>query len=191
MEIKRLIVGALLTNCYLLISKNEPRSRETSLRGESAVVDPGGGAKEILKEIKNAKLNLKYIILTHSHIDHTFSALKIKQKTGAKILIHKEEKDFVKFGVDRFLKDKEKVKIGEDSLEVIHTPGHTKGSICLKGDNFIFTGDSIFKDGYGRTDLPGGSQDELKQSLKKLGKFFKTGMIIYPGHGEVFKIEKR
>jgi glyoxylase-like metal-dependent hydrolase (beta-lactamase superfamily II) len=177
LEIKNFIVGPLLTNCYLLISN-----------GEAAVIDPGGGAKLILKEIEKNKVKLKYIILTHGHWDHTLSALKIKKETGAKILLHEAEKEFVKFKVDQFLKEDE-IKIGSSLLKVIPTPGHTKGSICLLGEGFIFTGDTIFKDGYGRTDLEGGSQKDLENSLKKLEKILRPGMKVYPGHGEIFEIK--
>jgi len=183
MEIKHLIVGPLLTNCYILISK-----------GEALAIDPGGGLKKILKEIGEAKL--KYIILTHYHWDHLLAAPKLKKVTSAKILIHEDVKDFIKFEVDQFLKEGDEIgyppfgRVGEISLKVIHTPGHTKGSICLAGDDFIFTGDTIFEDGYGRTDLPGGSQKDLEKSLKKLEKILKPGMKIYPGHGSIFKIKK-
>jgi len=200
MKIKRMIVGMFLTNCYLLISDKEPRSRprrestslrgrETSLRDEAAIIDPGGGSKEILKEVQDNNLNLKYIILTHSHPDHIFSTFKIKQKTKAQVFIHEAEKDFIKFKVDKFLREGDRIKIGKTLLKVLHTPGHSKGSICLLGDKYIFTGDTIFKDGYGRTDLPGGSPGDLKSSLQRLSKFFKKGIIIYPGHGEIFKIK--
>jgi len=196
MDIKHFIVGPLLTNCYLLISKDE-----------AVVIDPGGGVKTILKEIEESGAKLKYIILTHGHWDHTFSAPKIKKETRAKILIYEAEKEFVKFEVDKFLKDGDEIKIGNSFLKVIHTPGHTKGSICLLGENEIFTGDTIFKDGYGRTDLKGGSQKDLENSLKKLSKILKPGslklcfisrlaplrgtrrMKVYPGHGETFEIE--
>jgi glyoxylase-like metal-dependent hydrolase (beta-lactamase superfamily II) len=177
LEIKNFIVGPFLTNCYLLISN-----------GEAAVIDPGGGAKLILKEIEKNKAKLKFIILTHGHWDHTLSALKIKKETGAKILLHEAEKEFVKFKVDQFLKEDE-IKIGSSLLKVIPTPGHTKGSICLLGQGFIFTGDTIFKDGYGRTDLEGGSKEDLENSLKKLEKILRPGMKVYPGHGEIFEIK--
>ena len=178
MDIKHFIVGPLLTNCYLLVSN-----------GEAAVIDPGGGTKNILKEIEESKLKLKFIILTHGHWDHTLSALKIKVKTDAKILLHEAEREFIKFKTDKLLKDGDEIKIGNIVLKVIHTPGHTKGSICLLGENEIFTGDTIFKDGYGRTDLKGGSEEDLKNSLKKLEKISKPGMKIYPGHGEIFEAE--
>jgi len=175
MKIKHLIVGPLLTNCYVLISDRE-----------AAVVDPGGGLKRIFQEIEKNRAKLNYIILTHYHWDHVFGALKLKEKTGAKIFIHKEEKDFIKFKPDYFLNEGEEIKIGEDSLKVVHTSGHSKGGICLLGNGFIFTGDTLFGDGVGRTDLPGGSQKDLENSLKKLEKIIKPGTKVCPGHGPVF-----
>lgn len=161
MEIKRLIVGVLETNCYLLISDKE-----------LVIVDPGGEAEKILKEIKKSGAEPKYIINTHSHPDHTGANEKIKKATGAEILI---------------LKDKDRIKIGNSVLKVIHTPGHTKDSICLLGGNFIFTGDTLFENGQGRTDLPSGSQKEMEESLKKLARLLRPGITVYPGHGEIFK----
>jgi glyoxylase-like metal-dependent hydrolase (beta-lactamase superfamily II) len=174
MEIKNLVVGPLLTNCYIL-----------STEKEALVVDPGAGLKKILAELEGKKLN--YIVLTHYHWDHILLAKKLKEKTGAKILIHREEKDFIKFQPDKFLEDGEEIKIGKETLKVVHTPGHTKGSICLLGENFIFTGDTIFEDGFGRTDLPGGSKEDLEKSLEKLEKIIKRGMKVYPGHGPSFE----
>lgn len=174
MKIKNLIVGPLLTNCYILVSNKE-----------SAVIDPGAGLKKILKEIEEKRL--LYIILTHYHWDHSLLVLKLREITGGKILIHKEEKDFIKFKPDQFLDGGEEIRIGEEFLKVIHTPGHTRGSICLINKNFIFTGDTLFKDSVGRTDLPGGSQKDLEDSLKKLDKIIKPKMKIYPGHGPIFE----
>ena len=98
---------------------------------------------------------------------------KIRKETGATILTH--------------LEDGDEIKIGESVLKVLHTPGHTKGSICLLGEDFVFTGDTLFKDGHGRTDLPGGSQKDMEESLEKLSKLLKPGIIVYSGHGEIFK----
>jgi len=176
MEIKQLIVGPLLTNCYVLILENE-----------AIVIDPGFDLKKILKEIGDKKLN--YIILTHFHWDHILAALKLKEKTRAKILIHKAEKEYIKFQPDQFLDGGEEIKIGKEFLKVIHTPGHTKGSICLLFETGIFTGDLWFKDGTGRTDLPGGSQKDLQESLEKIKNFLKPEIKIYPGHGEIFEQE--
>lgn len=178
MRIKRLIVGELATNCYLLVSGED-----------AAVIDPGGEAEKILEEIRSGGAKLKYIINTHYHPDHTLANAKISQKTGAEILIHEAENDFIDFKVNRFLREGDEIKIGEIFLKVIHTPGHTKGSVCLLGKDFIFTGDTLFKDGYGRTDLAGGSGKEMEKSLEELEKLFTPGMSIYPGHGEIFKIK--
>jgi len=175
MKIRQLIVGPFLTNCYVLIDGIE-----------AAVIDPGGETKRIIDEADKNGAIIKYIILTHFHLDHTLSALEIKEKKVAKILIHEAEKKFLKFTPDEFLAEKSEIKIGKTYLEVIHTPGHTKGSICLIGDGFIFTGDTLFQDGYGRTDLPGGSPADLEKSLQKLKLIMKTGMKIYPGHGDAF-----
>lgn len=174
MEIKKLVVGPLLTNCYILISNEE-----------AIVIDPGADLKSILKEIEGKKLT--YIILTHYHWDHILAAQKLREKTEAKILIHKGEKDFIKFQPDQFLEGGEEIKIGKEYLKIIHTPGHTKGSISILGEDFIFVGDTIFEEGVGRTDLPGGSEKDLENSLKKLEKIIKKGMEIYPGHGNSFR----
>lgn len=174
-EIKKLVVGPLLTNCYLILSKRE-----------ALVIDPGGEIEEILDEIKKKKSKLKYIVSTHFHPDHILGNSLLKEKTGAKILIHEKEKSFINFKPDKFLKEGDNIKIGDLNLKVLNTPGHTKGSICLLGDNFIFTGDTLFKDGIGRTDLAGGSMPDIEKSLEKLSKIIKPGMMVYPGHGEIF-----
>ncbi|MDD4467156.1 MAG: MBL fold metallo-hydrolase [Candidatus Pacebacteria bacterium] len=162
MEIKRLVVGELFTNCYLLYSK-----------GELLVIDPGGEPERILEEIKKYKVFVKYIVNTHKHFDHILGNEKIKRETTAKVLEN--------------LKEGDEIKIGEVVLKIIETPGHAKESICLIGNNFIFTGDTLFKDGVGRVDLPGGSEKELEYSRERLFKMIKKGMEIYPGHGESFK----
>ena len=179
MKIKLLIVGPLLTNCYLVVSKDE-----------LLIIDPGGGKEKILKEAAKIKAKVKYIINTHGHPDHVFANEDIRKETGAKILIHEAEKDFIRFKADKFLEDGDEIKIGNSVLKVLHTPGHTKGGICLLGNNSVFTGDTLFKDGCGRTDLPGGSQEDLEKSLEKLKKILKPEMTVYPGHGEIFKIRR-
>lgn len=173
MEIKKLVVGPLLTNCYILSSNKK-----------AILIDPGGDFKEILKSLKEKEL--LFIILTHSHFDHTFLAKKIKEEKGGEILIHKKEKEFLEFEADRYLEDGENIKLGKENLKIIHTPGHSPGSICILGKNFILSGDTLFLDGVGRTDLPGGSEKDLKESLEKLKKIIKPEMKIYPGHGPEF-----
>jgi len=178
MKIKQLVVGELEGNCYLLASENE-----------LVVIDPGDEAERILKEIEQLKAIPKYIIITHCHPDHVLAVSGIKKKTNVKILIHEEEQ-FSGCRADEFLKEGSKIKIGNTVLKVVHTPGHTLGSICLLGDNFIFTGDTLFENGYGRTDLPGGSYKQMENSLKRLSQLLKPSIMVYPGHGKSFNIKK-
>ena len=163
MEIKTIKVGALETNCYLLISQKE-----------LAVIDPGAEAPKILEEIKKIGTKAKYIINTHHHFDHVSGNEGVRKETKAKLLAD--------------LKEGDKIKIGEIVLEVIHTPGHAEESICLLGDNLIFTGDTLFETGYGRTDLPGGSQQKIEESLQRIAKSLRPGMMVYPGHGRAFRV---
>ena len=170
MEIKRLVVGELATNCYLLTSK-----------GETAIIDPGGDARAILKETE--KLKVKQIIITHYHFDHVLAVQEVKEKTGAKVLIRQTGEDCLDFPTEPL---EQEVRIGEITLKVIPTPGHSRDSVCLLGSDFIFTGDTLFKDGYGRTDLPGGSPQDMEASLEKLAGIIRPGMMVYPGHGEFY-----
>jgi len=190
MILKTLIVGELETNCYIL---GDEKTRE------GIVIDPGGDFKLIEKALKELNLDIKYIVLTHGHSDHIVVLSELKKKTGAQILIHKEDSEmlsnpeknlsvfsytpFSAPGADRLLKDKDKIRIGKIELEVLHTPGHTEGSISLLTDKVIFTGDLIFCGSVGRTDLPGGSYQRLLRSIqdKILDKTDDT--VIYPGHG--------
>ncbi len=179
MEIQHLIVGDLVTNCYIIADK-----------GEVAIIDPGGEPEKILETAQKMG-NVKYIINTHYHPDHVLGNEFLRKNFNAQILVHQEEKDYLRFTPDRFLADGEKIRIGGIELEVILTPGHSRGSICLLAPNSIFTGDLLFVDGYGRTDLPGGSEEEIKKSLEKISGIIKPGMTVYPGHGEIFFTEKK
>jgi glyoxylase-like metal-dependent hydrolase (beta-lactamase superfamily II) len=180
MNIKKIKVGFLETNCYLLISNKEV-----------AIVDPGGEPDKILKELTEIEdKKVKYIINTHHHNDHIAANEETKKETGAKILIHKLESNFIEFKVDQFLQEGDKIIIGNEKIKVINTPGHTKGGICLIGEDFILTGDTLFYQGYGRTDLEGGSVQEMKKSLERLSKIIKPGMKVFPGHGESFIYKK-
>lgn len=161
MDIKRIIVGPIHTNCYLLISNNE-----------MAIVDPGGDPDLILNEIKKTNIKPKYIIITHNHFDHVLAKDIVQKETEAEILE---------------LREGDEIKIGNEVLKVISAPGHSKDSICLFGDDYVLVGDVIFKDGYGRTDLEGGSEQEMQESLKRLAELIKPGTRIFPGHGEIFE----
>jgi hydroxyacylglutathione hydrolase len=175
MNIKRFLVGWLSTNCYV-VSCEETK--------EAVVIDPGiegeREAEEILDFIKEKGLKIKYIINTHGHPDHTAGNTIIKEETGASILIH--ENDASRVHADRKLLDGDVLLVGFLKLVVLHTPGHTKGGISLLGDNVVFTGDTLFSGAIGRTDFPGGSHQELIQSIRSKLLPLPDAVEVYPGH---------
>ncbi len=178
----------LMTNCYL-VGHVETR--------EALVIDPGTDrekeVKKILKEIESDGFKIKYIVNTHGHPDHTGSNKTFKEKTGAPILIHELDVPMLKGPfADETLHDGDLVQVGEIVLRVLHTPGHSQGSISLIGNDVVFTGDTLFAGSIGRYDLPGGSLDEIKKSLQKL-MIMPDYMKVYPGHGPASTIgeEKR
>lgn len=206
MKIKKFIVGPVLTNCYLLETKNY-----------LAIIDPGFFDESLSAELALSKKKLKYIICTHYHFDHTGAVKRLRELyPQAKVLIHANEEKYLKHyfddqkfdivlgepgpgktqiekdsyvdpEVDRFLQDREKIDLEDVQFEVVLTPGHTKGSICLFGDDVVFSGDTIFEDGAGRTDLNGGDDADLNDSLERLSLLIKAGMHVYPGHGNDFE----
>jgi hydroxyacylglutathione hydrolase len=178
MQIKNIKVGAIDTNCYIVKEGNE-----------ILIIDPGGDFEKIVSEIDSKIKNIT-ILNTHYHYDHTLVNNQLREKYNAKILIHEDEKPFINFKADKFLKNDDIVKIATKKLKVIHTPGHTQGGICLMEEGVLFSGDTLFENGYGRTDLPGGDDAEMFKTLQKLNDLIPNGTIIYPGHGNSFKWEK-
>jgi len=190
--IRTLEVTGFFTNCYLVACE------ET---GEAAVIDPGGEAERILKAVAERQLKVRYIINTHGHIDHVGANARVKEATGAQILIHAadapylldERRNLLLYlpeargslaPADRTLEEGEVISLGTTvRLTVLHTPGHTPGGICLVGDGLIFTGDTLFAGSIGRTDLPGGSYAELLRSIREKLLVYPDETIIYPGHG--------
>ena len=175
MIIKRFTVGWLSTNCYVV------GCEETK---EAAVIDPGleseAEAEPILDYIKQKDLHIKYIINTHGHPDHVSGNNFMKEATGASILIHESNSERVQ--ADRKLRDGDVIHVGNYKLVVLHTPGHTKDGISLLGDNVVFTGDTLFAGSIGRTDFPGGSFQELMQSIKTKLLPLPDSFKVYPGH---------
>lgn len=192
MFFKRLVVGMLETNCYLIGCKSSK---------EAAVIDPGGeeGVDLILKLLQENNFDLKYIINTHGHIDHITGNKALKAKTKALLLIHKLDahmlvdtnKNFSIFTgkeicsppADRFLEEGDEIILGSLKLTVIHTPGHTTGGISIVLNNIVFTGDTLFAGGVGGTDLPGGSYKDLQKSIKEKLLKLSDDKVVYPGHG--------
>ena len=185
---RKLIVGPLATNCYIVGSEST---------GEGAIIDPGDEAKVILRSVKDLSLDIKLIILTHGHWDHTGALKEVKQATGAKVAMHGDdaeslhkqpsaEKGFfypTPPEPDWLLKDGDKIDIGDLHFTVLHTPGHSPGGICILGDGVIFSGDTLFDSSIGRSDFPGGSYSQLMNSISTKLMTLPDDTIVYPGHG--------
>jgi len=175
MNMKCFKVGYLSTNCYVVTCE------ETK---QAAIIDPGLETKKeadpILDYIKQNGLVLKYIINTHGHPDHISGNMIMKQATGASILIHENHKGHA--NADKKLSNGDVIHVGTIKLTVLYTPGHTKSDICLLGDNFVFTGDTLFAGAVGRTDFPGGSFQEIIQSIKTKLLPLPDSFKVYPGH---------
>ncbi len=179
MLIHTLPVGELETNCYLV---EDEKSREV------LIIDPGDEAPKILKVLRERKLKPLYIINTHGHPDHASGNLELKEKIQIPILIHEFDASMLSFigspKADRFLKDGDQINLGGLTFKVLHTPGHTPGSISLYSEveKVLFSGDTLFAGGIGRIDLPYSSPKDMAPSLKKLLSL-PPETKVYPGHG--------
>jgi len=184
-------ISAMGVNCYI-VGCEETR--------EVAVIDPGGNPRGIVNLLKENDLVATYIINTHGHIDHIGGNQGLKEATGAQILIHEQDAKMLvnpssnlsflmgtkvsSPAADRFIKEGDIIKIGNTvELEVIHTPGHSQGGICLKTDDIIFVGDTLFQGSIGRTDFPGGSYPLLIKMIKEKLLCYGDEVVAYPGHG--------
>ena len=194
MKIENVFAGGWYSNCYILCANGDDGKLHCAL------IDPSCPANKILERISALGATLDLIILTHGHFDHIYNLDALKAKTGAPACVHKNDaemlsdgrknayslffgKNFATYSADRLLEDGDELVIGQESLKVISTPGHSKGSICLLGNGFMITGDTLFAEGYGRCDLYGGDAMALLSSLRSL-KNYDPALIIYPGHGE-------
>lgn len=189
MLLDSLAVGPFASNCYILGSEKTHGG---------IVIDPGADANEILGRIKALGLDIKWILLTHGHPDHTAALKSVKEVTGGQVAIHSADAKVLGDRVmamllglgfssppkpDRLLSDGDVIRAGDVGLAVIHTPGHTPGSICLLGDGVVFSGDTLFNLGIGRSDLPGGNGEELIRSIKTGLLVLGDDTMVYPGHG--------
>jgi len=188
MILKKLIIGPLGTNCYIFGNDKEV-----------VIIDPGAESDTIIREIEALNATPLYILLTHGHFDHTMQVGKIKRYFEIPLLYNQKEFDngiFIK-KADRWLKQGDLITVGKNvKLQVLETPGHSPGSICLyskdvkelnnnKIDGIVFTGDLIFRRSVGRTDIPGGNSDQLFESIKNKIMYnpdLSDNFLILPGH---------
>lgn len=188
MFVKQMEVGRFAVFAYLV-------GDETT--GEALVIDPAADAHRILTEAGKKGLKIKYIVNTHSHIDHIMGNKEMKDLTGASIIIHEKEREALvqqssymmsMFGAeasppaDLSVKEGDSIAIGKVSLEVIHTPGHSPGSISLHANGLVFTGDTLFVGAVGRTDLEGGSWHTLVSSIRAKLFLLPDDTVVLPGH---------
>ena len=190
MKIFKYSVGVMRTNSYIVLDEETKKA---------AIIDPGDESDKLLSALESKGAELSYIILTHGHFDHIIAIPEIKEKTGASLLIHKDDAPMLVDGrlsllsrftdldidfpmPDRLLNDGDKITLGNGEIKVTHTPGHTPGSICLTVESDLISGDTLFRECVGRYDVPGGSYETLLKSLEKIKELDIKGKI-YPGHG--------
>lgn len=178
-------------NCYIIFSEKTKAG---------IIVDPAMGAKEIVKIIEDEEINIKYIVLTHAHVDHFAAVPELMELLNVELLIHEDDAkqlldenlnfsaemlpEAISLKADRLLKDGELIEVEDMSFKVIHTPGHTKGGMCLSIGNILVTGDTLFTGSIGRTDFYGGNFDTIISSIKEKLFVYPDDTIILPGHGD-------
>ncbi|MFC1841081.1 MBL fold metallo-hydrolase [Thermodesulfobacteriota bacterium] len=189
MEIEQVKVGFMDVFCYIISCENTK---------EALVIDPAGDEDYLVEKIREKGFDLKYIVNTHGHPDHTGGNARVKELTGAEIVMHEEDDKLfnsqegrnhaAQMGfapspdADLHVKDNDEIVIGDVKLKVIHTPGHSRGGICLYGDGNLFAGDTLFVGAIGRTDLPGGDYEEYMDSINKKLMTLPEDTVLWPGH---------
>ena len=190
MLIQGFVTGPLETNTYLIADR---------AAGEALVVDPGGDPGEILEFLAKERLRCRNIVNTHGHFDHVSGNRALKSATGASLLIHEGDEPMLAEAStharhfllhaenspppDILLADQEELRVGSVLLRVVHTPGHSPGGITLVAKGAAFCGDLVFHGSVGRTDLPGGSERVLLDSIRRQIMTLPDDTVLYPGHG--------
>jgi len=190
MRIKQMIVGSMAVCCYLV------RCQET---GKGMIIDPGGNDDDVLAAIKKEDMDVEYIVNTHAHPDHVCGNARLQKETGARIVMHEDDAAFfvrpdiasyfASLGLpespapDKLVKDGDVLTVGKMSFDIIHTPGHTPGGICLYAEPHLFTGDTLFVGAIGRTDFPGGDYAQFMRSIKERLLLLPADTVVWPGHG--------
>lgn len=190
MRIYPVPVGEMGTNCYIIAD-------ETTNCG--AVIDPGADGAVLLRKTEELGIDLKYILLTHTHYDHIGAVAELKRATGAAIAVGAEDADGLNDGrwnlsaftgetiapseADVLLRDGDELRMGELCIRVLFTPGHTKGGVCFLAEDNLFAGDTLFAQSVGRSDFPGGNPQTLLHSIRTKLMTLEDSVRVYPGHG--------
>jgi hydroxyacylglutathione hydrolase len=189
MEIEQMQVGFMAVFCYIV---GCPRTKD------ALVIDPAGDEDRIVRRIDEKGYHLKYIVNTHFHPDHVGGNARMKELTGARIVMHKLDVPYSQrpeaqatarqMGfepsppVDIMVEDGDRITVGDVSLEVLHTPGHSPGGMCILGEGNVFTGDTLFVGAVGRTDMPGASMSEFMKAIKEKLLTLPDDTVVWPGH---------
>lgn len=190
MKIVRIPAGIYAANCYIIYSE---------VTRDAIVVDPSGDVDDILSSIRENGLKIKYIVLTHGHADHIGGVKELKKVLSVPVMIHEDDREIlvdgnknlstimamgtVEIEPDILLKDGDIIEFGDEKAQVIHTPGHTRGGICIKIGDSMITGDTLFTGSIGRTDLLGGDYDSIINSIKDKIMIYSDDIKVFPGHG--------
>ncbi len=197
MKINQYVVGEVQTNCYIIINE------ETK---ECLIVDPGAAARQLASRIKADALKPVAVLLTHGHFDHAGAAKELAEEFEILIYAHEAEEDTLKeprknvswmvgreesYKADVYVNERETLNLAGFSIQVIHTPGHTKGGCCyyFKDEQVLFSGDTLFAQSVGRTDFPGGSMSEIVRSIREKLMVLPDETTVYPGHNDVTTIK--
>lgn len=198
LKIHKIIVGMIETNCYIIQDEESK---------DAIIIDPGDNEDEIFEFInKHGIKHIPYIFYTHGHIDHVRANPKLKKLTNSKIAVHKNDVELIENGElcgatylgisyhehspDIVIQDKDEFEFSGNKIKVIHTPGHTQGCVCYLIDNYLFSGDTLFKSSVGRTDLYGGNYEMILKSIKDKLFILPDETKVFPGHGPETTIGK-
>jgi len=172
--LRKLVVGMYQANCYIL---------GCDKTNEGLVIDPGDEVSRIVNEITKNGLNIRYILITHGHIDHIGAAKELKNMIKVPVLIHSLDAPGLNFPPDGHLQDGQEIQVGRYNISAIHTPGHSPGGMCFYAPGAVFTGDTLFAGSIGRTDFTGGNHNQLIEGVRKKIFPLGDGLRVYPGHG--------
>jgi len=196
LKFKRYITGPIQVNTYLLYD-------ETS--HEAILMDVGGSVEDIVKDIKDLELNVKGIYNTHGHFDHIMGAKDVQEALGCGFYVNEKDSLFVEnllsqlrfYGlesvmpphIDGYIDENTELSVGGSKIKIIETPGHTQGGVCFLVDDMLFSGDTLFLESIGRTDLPGGDYTTLQKSIREKLFTLSDNVKVFPGHDDATSIE--